>query len=65
MWVIILCQVITKNGRPPSDFIETWYIHTLPEGRNPHPFLASYIILWLLGYNSSNVQVFGKFSVTQ
>ena len=60
-WVIP-GQVITKNGRPPSDFNETWYIHTLSEVINPHPFLASYVI-WLLSYNFSKIAFFGKFSV--
>ena len=53
IWVIP-GQVITRNGRPPSDFNETWYIHSLPEVINPHPFLASYVI-WLLSYNSSKI----------
>ena len=35
---VIPGQVITKNGRTPSDFNETWYIHTLSEVINPHPF---------------------------
>ena len=52
-WVIP-GQVITKNGRPPSDFNEIWYILSLPEVINPHPFLASYVI-WLLIYNSSKI----------
>ena len=33
--------MITKNGRTPSDYNETWYIHTLSEVINPHPFLAA------------------------
>jgi len=40
---VIPGQVITKNGRTPSDFSETWYIHILSEVINPHPFLASYV----------------------
>jgi len=63
MWVIP-GQVITKNGRTPSDFNETWYMHTLSKVINPHPFLASYVI-WLLCYNFSKSLVFGKFSVNQ
>ena len=62
-WVIP-GQVITKNGRTPSDFNETWYMHTLSEVIKPHPFLASYVI-WLLSYNFSKILVFGKFSVNQ
>jgi len=57
-------QVITKNGRTPSDFNEIWYIHTLSEVINPHPFLTFYVI-WLLSYNFSNILFFGKFSVNQ
>jgi len=55
LWVIP-GQVITKNGRTPSDFDETWYMHTLSEVINPHPFLASYVI-WLLSYNFSKNNV--------
>ena len=61
---VIPGQVITKNGRSPSDFNETWYMHTLSEVINAHPFLASYVI-WLLSYNFSKIQFFGKFSVNQ
>ena len=61
---VIPGQVITKNGQTPSDFNETWYICTLSEVINPHPFLASYVV-WLLSYNFSQILVFGKFSVNQ
>jgi len=52
-WVIP-GQVITKNGHTPSDFNETWYIHTLSEVINPHSFLACYVI-WLLSDNFSKI----------
>jgi len=63
-WWVIPGQVITKNGRTPSDFNETWYMNTLSEVINQHPFLASYVI-WLLSYNFSTSLVFGTFSMNQ
>jgi len=58
-WVIP-GRVITKNGRTSSDFNETWYIPTLSEVINPHPFLASYVI-WLLSYNFSKFNFWENF----
>jgi len=43
-----------KKWINPPDFNETWYVHTLSEVINPHPFLASYVA-WLLSYNFSKI----------
>ena len=63
VWVIP-GQVITKYGRTPSDFNETWYIHTLSEVINSHLFFG------LLCYMASELQFFtfnflGNFQLTR